>query len=248
MITIGADPEVFLFDKKKNHFITAKPFIPGTKEEPQVIKEGFSVHLDCVAAEYNIPPTTSSRDFLAANRFMLDTINSLIPGDVEIRVQGTAEFPSEELENIPASESGCEPDYNVWTRDVNPTPNFGTMNLRCSAGHIHIGYPNVTEERSELLVKALDYHFSCAMISNENPLDFRRRNWYGKAGSFRFKEYGVEYRTPSNFWLRSAELVERTYNMIYKITSDLDKHSLEFLNRKEAEIKHIINKQELVLL
>ena len=41
--------------------------------------------------------------------------------------------------------------------------------------------------------------------------DERRKQLYGKAGAMRFKKYGAEYRTLSNFWLFSDDLIEWAY-------------------------------------
>jgi hypothetical protein len=39
-----------------------------------------------------------------------------------------------------------------------------------------------------------------------------RRELYGKAGAFRPKPYGVEYRVLSNRWLNSEALIRWVYN------------------------------------
>ena len=41
-----------------------------------------------------------------------------------------------------------------------------------------------------------------------------RREFYGKAGLFRPKEYGIEYRTLSNFWLDPKWNEKRGLNLI----------------------------------
>ncbi|MFN3329417.1 MAG: putative amidoligase domain-containing protein, partial [Pyrinomonadaceae bacterium] len=43
-----------------------------------------------------------------------------------------------------------------------------------------------------------------------------RRELYGKAGCHRIPDHGVEYRTLSNYWLKSPELVM----LIYSLTND----------------------------
>jgi hypothetical protein len=47
-------------------------------------------------------------------------------------------------------------------------------------------------------------------LLNEHPL---ARKLYGAAGRYRQPSYGVEYRTLSNFWLASPELVELVYDI-----------------------------------
>jgi hypothetical protein len=44
--------------------------------------------------------------------------------------------------------------------------------------------------------------------------DTARRERYGKAGAFRPKRYGLEYRVPSNFWLKSDDLKRIMFNRV----------------------------------
>ena len=41
-----------------------------------------------------------------------------------------------------------------------------------------------------------------------------RRELYGKAGAFRPKPYGVEYRTPSNIWIRSRDMRRCIFDLV----------------------------------
>ena len=44
---------------------------------------------------------------------------------------------------------------------------------------------------------------------------------YGKAGCLRYKPYGMEYRTLSNFWLNSKELMAWVYQQTVNGVSQL---------------------------
>lgn len=60
----------------------------------------------------------------------------------------------------------------------------------------------------ETMVKLLDIIVgnTCVLIDRD-PSNAERRKNYGRAGEHRVKEYGLEYRTISNFWLRSYPLM-----------------------------------------
>ena len=71
--------------------------------------------------------------------------------------------------------------------------------------------------------------------------DKQRRKLYGKAGSMRHKDYGVEYRTVSNFWLSSQELTPWGYDRTLWATQNL--HLLpEFIEIADGNtIRKVIN-------
>ena len=115
----------------------------------------------------------------------------------------------EELRHPDALLFGCEPDYNSWKRDVNPKPCATDSNLRSAGAHIHFGYENPTEETSINIVKAMDLHLGVVSVLLDK--DTLRRQLYGKSGAYRLKEYGGEYRTLSNFWIKSSKLIKWAY-------------------------------------
>ena len=57
-VTIGADPEMFLYNSETGKFVSAIGLIPGTKEnpfKPKELKKGFALQTDNVLVEFNIP-------------------------------------------------------------------------------------------------------------------------------------------------------------------------------------------------
>jgi hypothetical protein len=60
----------------------------------------------------------------------------------------------------------------------------------------------------EKMVKILDIVVgnTCVLLDRD-PSNAERRKNYGRAGEHRVKEYGLEYRTLSNFWLRAYPLM-----------------------------------------
>src|SRR5690606_28024709 len=63
---------------------------------------------------------------------------------------------------------------------------------------------------SAKLVLAMDMTLGLESVLLDT--DTRRKELYGSAGSFRFKKYGVEYRTLSNFWIKNEELTQWAFN------------------------------------
>ena len=77
-------------------------------------------------------------------------------------------------------------------------------------GHIHIGYDNPEMSTNIEIVKAMDLFLGVPSILLDT--DTERRKLYGKAGAFRPKSYGVEYRTLSGFWIANDELIAWAFN------------------------------------
>ena len=68
--------------------------------------------------------------------------------------------------------------------------------------------------------------------------DDQRRQLYGKAGAFREQPHGVEYRTLSNFWIFSKDLISEVYDRIQAAIN----HPLIETNSEEGKlIQQIIN-------
>lgn len=200
-VRIGSDPETFLIDQT-GKFISSVGLIGGSKDEPMDIGSGCSVQEDNVTVEFNTPPTNVEDDFVNSINYNLDWITKRAQ-EMNLKVIHTpsAVFEDSQLETRAAQTFGCDPDFNAWRySDPNPRPKSDNPNLRSAGGHIHIEAPELNKED---LIKAMDLFVGVPMLEFDN--DSNRRKLYGKAGAYRPKTYGVEYRTASNAWLQDDD-------------------------------------------
>lgn len=205
--TLGCDPEIFV-KKNGKPIAISETSLPGDKKEPFKTMYG-AVQQDGAAAEFNTNPV-QCQDFEGFNQNIVRTMADLrgFVGDVTIAKGVTVmDFSEEYMASLPdtTKELGCDPDYNAYTLLPNPRPD-GDRLFRTAAGHVHVGWgadiPVDNAEHMEIcssFVKMMDA--TVGMFMTFIDREPRRRELYGKAGAFRPKSYGVEYRTPSNAWI-----------------------------------------------
>ena len=72
----------------------------------------------------------------------------------------------------------------------------------------------VLKQMPETLIPILDIIVgnTCVLL-DQNEGNIERRANYGRVGEFRVKPYGMEYRTLSNFWLKSYPLMSLVYGL-----------------------------------
>lgn len=210
---IGADPEVFVGDTESARSIIGK--IGGTKEVPLPlpIADGFSVQEDNVALEFNIPASDSKSAFVQNINAAMGFLEQVVQDSYGYRFlrESAISFPETELQDPRAMVFGCEPDFNAWTLRRNPKPKANDWKLRSAGGHVHVGAELNKEQKIEV-VRWLDLLMSVpAQFMDDGQL---RKQLYGKAGAYRDKPYGVEYRPLSNFWIFKPRLVEWVYDNV----------------------------------
>lgn len=109
----------------------------------------------------------------------------------------------------------CDPDYCIYTGDVNPKPKIDKdMTLRSAGFHLHIGYDNPEIDRSIRLLYYLDAFVGLPSILIDK--DTERRKLYGKAGCFRLCDYGCEYRSLSSYFMKDDEHLKWVFNQVLK--------------------------------
>lgn len=216
---LGGDPELILFKKNGENMEATLPedvhwkagtiFAGGYYNTGEVARDGRCLEIR--------PPSSSCREvlynnfwtsFTAAkgNGALLDHVLSFLP---------VAEFDPKGLDEE-SKRIGCNPDYCAYNSAfTNPRDfDFSQVPYLIAGGHIHYGISNVGKwmnnpEEIKEIVKVLDYTagMMSVILAAKPDREAIRRRFFGKAGTFRVKPYGIEYRTPSNdVWSSAAKL------------------------------------------
>ncbi|HEY6020645.1 MAG TPA: hypothetical protein VIY48_12365, partial [Candidatus Paceibacterota bacterium] len=212
-LMIGADPEFFV--RRGVHFIPGHTFPCGTKNQPKRTDHGF-VQVDGIALECNVRPSETRSEFIRNTTGVIADLRNIV-ASVDARAEVVARpsifFGHKRLSKLPphVAELGCNADFNAWTGRRNPPPDAASP-IRTGAGHIHIGWTKNENPREfgyfnqcMELVRQLDYYLGLPSLLWDK--DNRRRSLYGRAGAFRPKSYGLEYRVLSNAWLQSDKMI-----------------------------------------
>lgn len=241
---IGADPEFFV--KKDGQFVSAHGLIEGTKADPVKV-DGGAIQVDGVALEFNIDPASTFKEFNTNIDNVLRQLRERVPAEYEFVFEPVAHFTEQYIAELPleARRLGCDPDFNAWDQGkANPTPNAGKP-FRTASGHIHIGWTDGMDildpehlDACMMMVKQLDTY-----IGAYSPIwdrDNTRRELYGKAGAFRPKSYGVEYRVMSNAWLKEPWIRKLVFDQSKKAFDAL-LDGKEYFARLEYKLPKYIN-------
>lgn len=217
-LTVGADPELFV--KAGRHFLSGHLFECGTKAEPMKTKHAY-IQNDGIALEINIKPARSRDEFVTNCNNALSDLRSFINrtnDKAELVARPSIFFGRKRLQALPpmAKILGCTPDYVAGSEEPNFPPDSDAP-FRTGAGHIHIGWTEDADTSTggdhfklcTKIVQEMDYFVGLPSMLWDK--DARRRTLYGKAGTFRVKPYGLEYRTLSNAWLRNNNLMGFVY-------------------------------------
>jgi len=215
MFSIGSDPELFLVDAS-SAFVSAIDKIGGSKEHPQPLLElgdGYAVQEDNVAVEFNIPAADSRQTFInninKAQQYLSQRVAQM---GLRFSKESATSFPLTELQDYRAFEFGCDPDFNAWRMGkMNARPKAADPALRSAGGHVHVGHKFKSKKEAIRFIQYMDLFLGVgSVLMDKGEL---RKQLYGAAGAFRYKPYGVEYRTLSNFWIFSDDLIGWVWDM-----------------------------------
>ena len=202
--------------------------------------------------EFNIPPINTQQQLLDnINRMKDFIINYLIERnfDLQLACKASAILEMDQLLDEQSFVFGCDPDFSCYTEKQNPTPALLNPYLRSAGCHFHLGYANPSVAKGIELIKYMDMFLGIPSILMDTDID--RRNLYGKAGSYRFQKWGVEYRVLSSYFISSNETLTSCYNQIEKAINAFENQMalvpkeevLEVINNNNTNLaNHLINK------
>lgn len=200
---LGQDAECFLQDKN-GKLLSVIGKIGANKWNPQQVPnlpEGFTLQEDNVALEFGIPPAASADEFVRSTRLAMKAGLSKLKGH-RFSNLSCAVFPEDQMQAPEAWVFGCEPDFNAWTGQENEKPQPPHKFMRSAGGHVHVE----TDKDRRHVIRAMDLCLGVpSVLMDPHPA---RRQLYGKAGAYRAKSYGAEYRTLSNFWIFQKHLTK----------------------------------------
>lgn len=239
-INFGTDPEAFF--EKAGEIIGAEKIIP---------EDGYGgVVLDGVQFEMHpgvgLKPYVLGRS-LAKVFESLKTQVGKFEG-VSVSFKPVIEVLREELDSLGEKSRilGCAPSKNVYGHkrlEVDPI----RYRIRSAGGHLHLGlsgpfylpYKNLDERWRLVPILDLIVGNTCVMIDRD-PGQVERRKLYGRAGEYREPPHGLEYRTLSNFWLRSYVLAELAMDLS-GIAVDILNTALTTKDDLETELMEKVN-------
>lgn len=235
-MSLGFDPEYFVKTTTPRGYGDSPTAIPicgllgGTKEKGISFDNAsdYQYHEDGVVAEITMPyadnPEQAARILEKAVGLLMEL---LYTKSLRILPRGQYQFSNDDLQHPNASMFGCSPDICAYSGGIQnriDRPDFGDW--RFAGGHIHIG----GDFNCPLFVVALFCDLIIGTDSRTGGARYgsatnERVRWYGAAGTYREKPYGIEYRTLDSRWTLNRGQRQRTCNNIAYLVNWLESTS-----------------------
>lgn len=194
--SLGIEIEMAVYQKSEP--ITCW-FMPYTKDDPCSIN-GHLLHKDASMFELAIAPASEPSE-LDSNVFdAFKYADTMLPDGAVMRPVPAVEYTDEALSLDPyASILGCGASQNIYG-----TPSIGDKyedNYRYGGIHVNLEFHDKGTCPIETAFR-LDYMLGLNSVINwedgyRDEMQ-RRRKYYGRAGEYRVKPFGMEYRTLPN--------------------------------------------------
>jgi hypothetical protein len=245
--TIGHDVEFALQDPKTKEIKSAIGIVPGDKDVPYDMGNDCKAFYDNVLAECNAKVSHSKEEFLKNNQDCFQRYAQLVHPYVLVPMASHT-YPASELTHPDAFKFGCEQSYSAHEVAPNPQPQCDPKSgFRTAGGHIHLGgefFPLNDDWGKIWAIRMMDIFLGVpSLFLDQDPTSLIRRKLYGGAGDHRPKPYGVEYRSPSNFWVATPELSGLIYDICeFVLDVCVNEQHEQIYSIHEKKIVNVINK------
>lgn len=216
-LTIGCDPELFL-TRADGSVIASEKVIPLAGLQSgwsKLVRDGIQVELNPGATETT--PSLGKNISALMRELARELVNH--KGVKPVFAQ-LVNITKEEMDSLPPESRmlGCKPSHNFWDKEAVVGVNGDEYLMRSGSGHPHFGLkaPIFDEARGidhrERVIPLMDACLGNTLVLiDRDPGNIERRKHYGRAGEWRPQPHGLEYRTPSNFWLRAYPLMDLVF-------------------------------------
>lgn len=216
--SIGSDPELFFV--KNGEVVPSEEVVELPVEgmnRSLVIRDGFQGELNpAPGACRQASGTFIAMAFLEAVRQA-----KLAGTEVSLKVGHVISDEVWKKTKPGVKKFGCSPTINSHETNFSRVTGLREK-FRAAGGHIHFALLQSHKEvvNYDKLVTVMDIVLgnTCVMLDRD-PDNARRRKNYGRAGEYRVKSYGMEYRVPSNFWLKHYTL--------WSFVSQVGRHAID---------------------
>lgn len=245
-VSHGCDPELFF--AHEGNVVGAEKIIPeeGLKSGYVTSSVGMSydegdepetnIVLDGVQVELNPKPYMCrahlGNEIASCFRTLRDHLK--VMNGVKISFSSVVEVTQQELDSLSDKSKalGCAPSKNIHDKKATIRVDPNTYTTRSAAGHLHFGLPDWMRPNADRLVRICDIVIgNTCVIIDRDPLAAKRREVYGRCGEYRTPPHGMEYRTLSNFWLRSYPLASFVWGLQRLVTGIM---SITLRDQKEG--------------
>lgn len=220
--TMGSDPEFFL--QKEDRIVGSEVYIPEDGWYPNVLNRKFTREeieymsrftQDGIQVEFN-PINYGCRAGMTSHfRQMFLGLEAFLKSKdpkIELNFDRTVTMKKDWFEGLSEKSRilGCAPSMNIYDPNAQVGVDPKKYMKRSAGGHLHIGFINdpilipALKNTPEKFVMMYDILVgNTSVLLDQDKGNIERRKVYGRAGEYRLPRHGLEYRTPSNFWLGS---------------------------------------------
>jgi hypothetical protein len=197
-VNVGADPEMFMFDKTGQ-------VVPRWEVLGRKVAGPQQLFWDGVQGEFTICAQQCHEVMLYYVREMMrkywQRVKNYSATAYLDPVRTVVEVPGEVLKN--ANEEyiklGCSPSRNAYGIPGIGNVDGRKLKWRFSGCHLHYGVGKIGEELAREAVKTMDAITGVMMtVMFEGYEDRIRRQFYGRPGEYRLPQHGLEWRVPSS--------------------------------------------------